>query len=79
MLVRFFGTAKALAGTDTFELTAEVGTLSQLVEELGDRCGADMKALLPYCRFASGSEVLDMQSEVPVSGEIVVLPPVSGG
>jgi molybdopterin converting factor small subunit len=79
VLVRFFGTAKALAGADSIELAVEGGTLAQLIERLGEQCGPEMKALLPFCRFANGSEVLDLSSAVPRAGELVVLPPVSGG
>jgi molybdopterin converting factor small subunit len=79
VLVRFFGTAKALAGTDSIELAVEGDTLAQLIERLGEECGPEMKALLPFCRFANGSEVLDSRSAMPTSGELVVLPPVSGG
>jgi molybdopterin converting factor small subunit len=79
VLVRFFGTAKALAGADTIELAVEGETLAELIEQLGEQCGPEMKALLPFCRFANGSAVLDLQSAMPTSGEIVVLPPVSGG
>ncbi|MGC9156247.1 MAG: MoaD/ThiS family protein [Ferrimicrobium sp.] len=79
MIVRFFGNAKAVAGADTIEIEVDPGTVSHFVEQLGERCGEEMKALLPYCRLAHGSVVLDPESAMPITGEVVVLPPVSGG
>ncbi|MEX6428888.1 MAG: MoaD/ThiS family protein [Ferrimicrobium sp.] len=79
MRVRFFGAAKAIAGTDNVEIVAGAANLPELIEALGNECGPELAALLPYCRFAVGSAVLDVTSTIPVSGEVVVLPPVSGG
>ncbi|WP_298208943.1 MoaD/ThiS family protein [Ferrimicrobium sp.] len=79
MLVRFFGNAKAVAGADTVEIEVSAETVADFVEQLGERCGDEMKALLPYCRLAHGTVVLDAKSAMPTTGEIVVLPPVSGG
>jgi len=79
VIVRFFGNAKAVAGADTIEIEVESGTVSHFVAQLGEHCGDGMKALLPYCRLAHGSVVLDPESAMPTTGEVVVLPPVSGG
>jgi len=79
MLVRFFGAAKAIAGAESVEVPDGAKDVAEFVVLLSNACGPELAAMLPYCRFAVGANVLDAASRFPSSGEVVVLPPVSGG
>ena len=77
--VRFFGSAKSLAGGEFALLDLDVPSISSLEAALAARFGGGMETLLKFSKFARGSDLLQGDSILADGDEVVVLPPVSGG
>jgi sulfur-carrier protein len=76
--VRYFAAAAAAAGVD--EETVGPGTLSEIVERIGEKHGALMIKVLPACSFlVDGLSTTDHQIKVDPGQSIDVLPPFAGG
>ncbi len=79
MIVRLFARARDLAGTDAVTLDLPAGaTVRDLRQQLAQRY-PKLAGLLERSAVAVDNEFADDQLTVPVSAEIALLPPVSGG
>jgi molybdopterin synthase sulfur carrier subunit len=79
--VRYFGAARAAAGTETETFETRAGTtLAELLERLGYR-SADMARVLQRCSFlCNGVAVRDRHAQqIATSQTVDVLPPFAGG
>lgn len=78
--VRLFARAKDLAGAETLTVKVPDGAK---IRELRSRIGAACPKLLPllkHCALAVNEEFVgDDDALSPSQGEVVLLPPVSGG
>ncbi len=77
--IRYFAASKDLAGCETQELPAIDGeTVGQLRQRL-IALHPNMRWLLSVSRLARPDEFLQDPDLLPLSGEVLVFPPVSGG
>ena len=77
--VKLFAGARQLAGAD--ELTIDLpagGTVGELRDAMA-RLHPDMLPLLRRARFAVNCEFASDETTVPASGDVAIIPPVSGG
>ena len=78
--VRYFGAARAAAGSDSDQLTVRSGaTVGELVEGLGGR-RPELARVLFRCSFlCDGMAVRDRTQPLQAGNTIDVLPPFAGG
>lgn len=78
--VRYFGAARAAAGTETETLTVEPGkSVAELADQLAER-DARLASVLARCSYLrDGVAVRDTTAEVRSGETIDVLPPFAGG
>jgi len=79
VVVKLFAGARELAGRNEVSLDLPPGaTVGQLREQLiADH--AELRPLLSHAMFAIDAEYCDNETQVPETGEIACIPPVSGG
>lgn len=77
--VRLFAAVREAAGTG--ELEVEPGPLPELLDDLAARFGEPFSSRLALCTVLvdGTSTPRDARVHVPAGGEVVLLPPVSGG
>ncbi|MGC1156131.1 MoaD/ThiS family protein [Mycobacterium sp.] len=78
--VRYFGAARAAAGSESDQLTVRPGaTVGELVEGLGGR-SQELARVLFRCSFlCDGMAVRDRAQSLRAGNTIDVLPPFAGG
>ncbi|MBV8964843.1 MAG: MoaD/ThiS family protein [Mycobacteriaceae bacterium] len=78
--VRYFGAARAAAGTESEVVTVEHGTsIEQLARRLGER-NERLAVVLARCSYlCDGIAVRDAAAQVRTEQTIDVLPPFAGG
>lgn len=76
--VLYFAAARERTGTASERVEVEVGTVKELLAELGRRHPA-LVSVLPHLRIAVNQEFVGTDSPLPPSAEVALIPPVSGG
>ena len=79
--VKLFGKFRLL-GDEIIINVPEGKTVSALRRALSEKLALDDGAWiddLRYSRFATDTQILSDNSELPTSGELAIIPPVSGG
>ncbi|MFZ3303167.1 MAG: MoaD/ThiS family protein [Mycobacterium sp.] len=78
--VRYFGAARAAAGSESDQLTVRPGaTVGELVEGLGGRSQELARVLLRCSFLCDGMAVRDRAQSLRAGNTIDVLPPFAGG
>ncbi|MEV5768036.1 MoaD/ThiS family protein [Micromonospora sp. NPDC052213] len=76
--VRYFGGTRAAAGVP--EEDQRAGTLTELLDRIGDRHGPELRTALRACSFlVDGTQWRDEHQPLPPAATVDVLPPFAGG
>lgn len=77
--VLLFAAARDAAGADSIEVDiSETATAADVITAIGTEIPT-IESLLPACRLAIDCEYVPANARVDQSGEIALIPPVSGG
>jgi len=77
--VRLFAVARELAGAETIEVDAPLGTTIADLRTLIAEAFPELGAALPRILMAVDSEYASSQTVVRPGAEVACIPPVSGG
>lgn len=76
-ILRLFAAAREAAGTGREEIVGD--TVGEVLAVAESRFGSGFSAVLPTCRIWVNGEAADPETQVKITDEVAVLPPVSGG